>query len=64
MNPSLVPNCRETDNPRVICPGLRVPEFETERSKQLKIHEGWDFTLDDTDMRQPVAIVNARMIMP
>jgi hypothetical protein len=49
MNPSLVPNCRETDNPRVICPGLRVPEFQTARSKQLKIHEGGDFTLDDTD---------------
>jgi hypothetical protein len=33
----------------VICPGLRVPEFQTARSKQLKIHEGGDFTLDDTD---------------
>jgi hypothetical protein len=51
MNPSLVPNCRETDNPRVICLGLRVPEFQTARSKQLKIHEGEDFMLDDIRLR-------------
>jgi hypothetical protein len=64
MNRSVVTNCRETDNPRVICPGLRVPEFQTARSKQLKIHEGGDLMLDDTDMREQVAIVNARMITP
>jgi len=57
MNPSLVSNCRETDNPRVICPGLRVPEFQTAQSKQRKITD-WDFTLDDTDTRQPITIVN------
>jgi hypothetical protein len=43
----------------VICPGLRVPEFQTARSKQLKIHEGGNFTLDNTDTKQPVTIVNA-----
>ncbi|PYL02136.1 MAG: hypothetical protein DME32_07400 [Verrucomicrobia bacterium] len=43
----------------MICPGLRVPEFQTARSKQLKIQEGGDSTLDDTDTRQPVAIANA-----
>jgi len=52
MIPSLVPNCRETDNPRVIYPGLRAPEFQTARSKQLKIHEGEDFMLDDIRLRR------------
>jgi hypothetical protein len=36
----------------VICPGLRVPEFQTARSKQLKIHEGGDFMLDDIRFRR------------
>src|SRR4030095_13908769 len=41
MNPSPVPNCRETDNPRVICPGLRVPNRAieiAEDSRRLGFH--------------------------
>jgi hypothetical protein len=42
MNPSLVPNCRETDNPRVICPGLessRVPNRAIETAEDSRRRE-------------------------